>query len=154
MVESTDDSKTTAVKAPSYRVKHEYLAAWSFTLMLASTCQGGWVCAENGQVGLVLEQKLGWHSSKDQFVSVNTLATVLGSAGLAFGSQLAGNLLAKFDKKSILLYSNVIQLVIVAPLKMVCSTPTILMGRFLFGLVNACSNLAFSESLNQTVPSE
>lgn len=112
------------------------------------------MCAENGQVGLVLEQKLGWSSSDEQAISVNTLATVLGSLGLAVGSQIAGKLLTRLDKKAILLYSNVLQLVIVAPLKLICSTPTILIGRFLFGFVNACSNLAFSQAMNDTVPSD
>jgi hypothetical protein len=46
---------------PRHRVSHLYLSFFAGILSLASATQVGYGISENGQIGFVLAQKLGWN---------------------------------------------------------------------------------------------
>lgn len=45
------------------QTNHCYVMFFTLTFLCGSTLQGGWAVAECGQVGLVLDKKLGWNAS-------------------------------------------------------------------------------------------
>ena len=60
----------------------------AFTLVycLGSTIQAGMLLGENGQVGFIIAEKLGWSKDDGSALINNTLITVFGGIGLAVGS--------------------------------------------------------------------
>jgi hypothetical protein len=78
-----DIQSTTSSETPVYEVDHYYLMRFCLFLSFASSIQAGIAMCENGQVGYVLMEKLGW-SKRDY-----TICTLLGPAGIAVGSMVA-----------------------------------------------------------------
>ena len=104
------------------------------TLWIGSSLQCGWVLAENGQVGFVLDKKLGWKVAESTaLVNYNTLTTMLGLVGLSIGSLLGGKLVPKLGVWRTLLLCNFLNMGANA-IKLILLTETIFIGRVFFGL--------------------
>ena len=83
------------------------------TFLCGSTLQAGWVLTELGQVGLVLDQKLGWNAFADDapFLNFFTITSVLPFLGMCFGCYFGGVLLPKFGSRRIIIAANIITLI-------------------------------------------
>lgn len=83
------------------------------TYLFGSTLQAGWVISECGQVGLVLDQKLGWNATSEDagFLNYLTSVTVIAVLGLTFGGYLGGSLIPKFGSRKLVIIANVISLI-------------------------------------------
>ena len=117
------------------QVNHAYLGAFTFVFMMAGSLQGGWVLAESGQVGYVLNEKLGWNSKEEDVMSMYTLVIVIGILGLAIGSVVGGTIGTKLGLRTTLLSTLALGAVFNG-IKLVESTACILVGRFFFGFLN------------------
>ena len=113
-------------------ITHKYMLPWALILAAASSCQTGWAIAENGQVGYILSEKLGWKENGNE-IALMTTCTVLGALGLAFGTNLGGNIGSKYGLRKVLLIANFLNFFINI-LKQIENTYILFMGRFLFGL--------------------
>lgn len=133
---------------------HGYLMFFTLTMLCGSTLQGGWAAAECGQVGLVLDKKLGWNSDQgaDTILLNNvTLVTVLASLGLAIGCQIGGYLLPKYGGRKMLIAANAIAFIFNL-VKLIENTVCIMIGRLVFGITMGVTTICLSRSINDTVP--
>lgn len=124
------------IKLPPCEINHRYLLYFSCTLSLFSTFSFGLAISEAGQVVYILAQKLGWE--EETYFNPVVLCLVSGPLGIACGYLLAVKLsvLVGGPKRAFLL-SNFIA-IIMNVIKIIETTPTILIGRFGFGV---CSGI-------------
>jgi hypothetical protein len=73
------------------KINHSYLIQFTLVYCVASTIQAGFLLGENGQVGFVLAEKLGWNKDGTALTK-NTIITVAGTSGLALGSMFGGKI--------------------------------------------------------------
>ena len=135
------------------RVNHTYLCMFTLVFMMAGSLQGGWVLSESGQVGYVLSQKLGWNKQEGDIMNMYNLVIIVGVFGLAIGSVFGRNITNRFGLYNTLIGTLVLSTVF-NTVKIIESTPCILIGRFCFGLINGVATFCQSKALNDTVPPE
>lgn len=125
------------------------------TFLFGSALQTGWVLSECGQVGLVLDQKLGWNATAEDagFFNYLTIATVLPSPAVGIGGYFGGTLLPKYGSRKLIIATNIIALIFNL-LKLIEATATIMVARFVVGLVMGIAVVCLSKAINDTVPAE
>lgn len=128
---------------------------YTITYFLGSTLQGGWAVAECGQVGFVLDQKLGWNATTDDadFFNNLTIVTVMALLGMIFGGYIGGLLLPKFGSRRLIIAANIISLIF-NTLKQIESTGTIMTARFAYGVAMGLAAVSLSRTINDTVPAK
>ena len=90
--------------------------------------------AENGQVGFILDKKLGWKAVESTaLINYNTLTTMLGLVGLSIGSLLGGKVVPKLGVWRSILICNFLNMGSNG-IKLILLTPAIFIGRILFGV--------------------
>lgn len=105
---------------------------------------------ENGQVGFVLAEKLGWQ--KTGLLTNASLLTVIAPVGIAVGSSVAGKAAEKVGGiRNLLLLANSVA-ILANLLKLFMTLPTILIGRLVFGISTGLMNFSFNKALNDSVP--
>ena len=101
-----------------------------------------------------MDLKLGWKATESTaLINYNTLTTMLGLVGLSIGSLLGGKIVPKLGIWRSLLIANFFNIVSNG-IKLILSTPTIFIGRLLFGVFSGMQSIAFTLALNETVPGE
>lgn len=115
----------------------------------------GWVVAETGQIGFIFDVQLEWgaQQEKGKIINTITLLVLLGTLGQAFGSFLSGKIAPKFGIRKTILVANFLSLLSNC-LRMILTTPTVLIGRFLFGFFVAFQQFSFAKAINDTIPHE
>ena len=83
-IELTSIDKEKNLKEPQYEINHSYLVRFSLVLALSASIQSGIALSENGQIGYILAEKLGWEKTDI------TKCTLLGPVGIALGSVMGG----------------------------------------------------------------
>lgn len=123
------------------------------TFLCGSTLQAGWILVEFGQVGLVLDQKLGWNAFSDDapFFNFLTITSVLPFLGMSLGCYCGGALLPKYGSRRIIIASNIISLIFNI-LKMMDNTITLIFARFITGITQGITCVSLSRAINDTVP--
>ena len=133
------------------RVNHTYLCVFTLVFMMAGSLQGGWVLSESGQVGYVLNVKLGWNAREGDFMNMYNWVIIIGVFGLAIGSVFGRTIANRFGLYNTLIGTLVLSIVF-NTVKCIEYTPCILIGRFCFGLINGVATFCQSKALNDTVP--
>lgn len=125
------------------------------TFLCGSTLQSGWAVSEFSQVGLVLDQKLGWNAFSDDapFFNYFTIISVLPFLGMSFGCYFGGALLPKFGSRKIIIVANIFKLIFNI-LKMVQNTTSLIIARFMIGVFLGITNVTLSRAINDTVPAQ
>ena len=124
-------------------------------VLAATSMQLGAVLAENGFVGFVLAEKMGWNK-EGTAVMKYTLTTVVGQLGIATGC-LFGPKIIKWNEKhniSKILYGFNVLAILVNFLKLVESFYCIAFARLIFGFCSGLLNITLTKCLNDTVPVE
>ena len=134
---------------PKHKVNHFYLSLFATVLSIASSIQVGFFLGENGQIGYVLAQKLGWDTTG--FFNYLVLSSTMAPMGIAFGSLLGGVVAKKFTLRNLMLLSNVLG-ILSNLIKIQEFTLTVLFGRFFAGVSGGLMNFCFGKALNETVP--
>ena len=81
-----------------------------------------------------MDKKLGWKAVESTAtVNLNTLTTMLGLVGLSIGSLLGGKIVPRLGIWKSILISNFLGMASNG-IKLILTTPTIFIGRILFGL--------------------
>lgn len=145
-------------EAAQVKTNHCYVMFFTITFLCGSTLQGGWAVAECGQVGLVLDKKLGWNAftdNKDEQRLLNnlTIVTVLVPLGFAIGSYAGGALLPRFGPRKLIIAVNVICLLFNI-LKLIESTAVIMLARLALGTALGVALVCLSKAINDTVPAQ
>lgn len=113
--------------------------------------------AECGQVGLVLDKKLGWNafgtSEESNLFNSLTISTILASVGMGVAGYFAGSLIPKYGSRKVLLVCNIIALLFNL-VKLIENTAAIMVGRFMFGFTMGIACVCLSKAINDTVPSK
>lgn len=140
---------------------HGYLSFFSITFLLASTFQAGWALGECGQVGLVLDKKLGWNvfsvssdgKSESKFFNNLTITTVIASLGMGIGCYIGGSLLPRFGPRKLIIAANLISMIFNI-VKLFENTAAIMISRFVFGTSMGVAAVTMSKAINDTVPTQ
>ena len=78
---------------------------------------------------------------------------MLGLVGLSIGSLLGGKVVPKLGIWRSLLLANLLNIASNG-IKLILATPSIFLGRFLFGFFSGMQSIAFTLALNESVPGE
>lgn len=121
--------------------------------------QGGWALSECGQVGLVLDKKLGWNAfsnsedkNKDSSLFNNLTITIgIAALGMGFGAYLGGALLPRFGSRKLIIFCNVISLIFNI-IKLIESTAAIITARLVYGTAMGIAAVCLARSINDTIP--
>ena len=130
-----DDKSGADPYSKHLKINHGYLARFSFFWALASSIQLGWIISETGQIGFIFDVQLEWgaQAQKGQIVNMITVLVLLGTIGNAIGSYLSGIITPKFGIRKTIIFCNVLSLLFNL-MRMILTTPTVMIGRFLFGI--------------------
>ena len=138
-------------------VNHKYVMFFVTTFLFGSTFQAGWALAECGQVGLVLDKKLGWNAFGDDSEQVLfnslTISTILASVGMGIGGSFAGSLIPRYGSRKVLLFCNTLA-VVFNIIKIIETSAAIMIGRFMFGFLMGIAAVCLSKVINDTVPAK
>ena len=132
-------------QSPEYEVNHLYLFRFCLILSISASVQLGLSSTENGLVGYVLKEKLGW-SDQDY-----TNCTLLGPLGIAIGSLMASYLGPRIGIYKLLLAANGIA-VFSNLIKVIETSLTVFIDRLLFSICTGAQNFCMSKAISETVP--
>lgn len=80
-----------------------------------------------------------------------TLLVLLGTLGQAIGSIMSGMIAPRFGIRKTIILANFLSLLCNC-LRMILTTPTVLIGRFFFGFFVAFQQFSFAKVINDTMP--
>lgn len=137
------------------KTNHSYVMFFVVTFLFGSTIQGGWALSECGQVGLVLDKKLGWNAFSEDAGILNNLTIVISltTLGMSIGSYFGGLLLPKFGSRKLMIIANIVSLMFNL-LKLIENTAIIMAARLAFGVTTGITAVCLSRTINDTVPAK
>ena len=137
------------------KINHGYLVWFSFVWVFASSVQLGWIISETGQIGFIFDVQLEWgaQAQKGQIINMITFLVLVGLLGNGIGSYLSGIITPKFGIRKTIIFCNVMSLLFNL-LRMILTTPTVFIGRFLFGVSVAFQQFCFAKAINDTIPTQ
>ena len=86
-------------------------------------------------------------------INMITVLVILGSLGQAIGSFFSGKVAPKVGIWKTILICNFLSLIFNC-MRMILTTPTVMIGRFCFGFLVAFQQFCFAKAINDTIPAE